>query len=108
MYDDTPNHETLEDEAALSRAVENGDWNRARHLAAIKVAQMMEKTDSPRETKALAISLTDLIDECEQADVTDARDNSEIGRILKGIRTQAVGDGKVAPPRRRYIGGDDA
>lgn len=66
----------------LSQAVESGDWNKARHLAAIRVAEMMERTESPRETKALAISLDALIDKCESADVNDAHSDTPLKRIL--------------------------
>lgn len=71
----------------LEDAIKSGDWNRARHLAALKVARMMDKTDSPREVKALSISLDDLIDKCEQQDVAERRRNSEAGRTLDAVRS---------------------
>ena len=78
MINDTSNE--------LSQAVQNGEWDRARHLAAIRVAQMMERTESPRETKALAVSLKDLIDECEANDVCDTFKDSPVERILAQAR----------------------
>ena len=75
-------------DTALSQAVTNGDWNRARHLAAIRVAQMMEKTESPRETKALAISLADLINQCEATDATDAYSDTPLAQILEEANAQ--------------------
>lgn len=92
--------ETLEN--GLVEAVEKGDWKRARHLAAIKVAQMMEKTESPREVKALSISLENLIEVCDKEDVTDNMANSEVGQILANIRARAAADGKTIPRGRRY------
>ena len=71
----------------LEDAIMSGDWNKARHLAALKVARMMDKTDSPREVKALSISLDDLIDKCEQQDVAESRRNSAAGRTLDAVRS---------------------
>lgn len=92
MDDKTARWEFIEDEDALSRAVEGGDWNKARHLAAIKVAKMIEKTDSPREVKALSVSLENLISACEREDVTDA--NDEIARILRKRKQLGAEDGR--------------
>ena len=74
---------------ALSQAVTDGDWSRARHLAAIRVAEMMERTESPREVKALSISLKDLINECQQNDVVDAYSDTPLARILEEADRQA-------------------
>lgn len=76
----------MEDRNELMEAVEGGDWNRARHLAAIRVADMMLRTDSPREVKALSISLDTLLDKCEKADVTDSMRKSKSGKTLAEIR----------------------
>lgn len=67
---------------ALSQAVMEGDWNRARHLAAIRVASMMEQTTSPREVKALSISLADLINQCEASNACDAYGDTPLAKIL--------------------------
>ena len=72
----------------LKAAVENGDWCRARHLAAIRVAEMMERTESPREVKALSISLKDLINECESNDVADAYEDTPLSHILAEANRQ--------------------
>lgn len=77
----------MADIEGLSDAVENGNWSRAKHLLAIRVAQMIEKTESPRETKALAISLASLINECEEADVTDNYEDALLAQII--ARSQA-------------------
>ena len=58
----------------LSQAVARGEWPRARHLAAVKVAEMMEQSDSPREVKSLSLSLIQLINACEANPVNDFTD----------------------------------
>ena len=72
----------MNEENSLSEAVKGGEWDRAKHLLAIRVAEMMEKTESPRETKALAISLESLIDACESADVTGNYSDTPLAQIL--------------------------
>lgn len=67
----------------LVDAVSNGDWDRATHLAAIKVADMMEKTESPRETKALSISLINLIERCQANDVVDSYADTPLAEIMR-------------------------
>ena len=74
------------EEMSLTEAVANGKWDKARHLAAIMVAEQMEATNSPRETKALSISLMALIDQCEQSDVTDEFADTPLSRILAQAR----------------------
>lgn len=76
----------MDDKNELREAVEGGNWKRARHLAAIRVADMMMKTDSPREVKALSISLDSLLDKCEQADVTDSLRKTDSGKTLEKVR----------------------
>lgn len=70
------------DDNQLSEAVEKGDWNTARHLAAIRVAKAMEATESPRETKALSLSLMELLKECEAADVARDYSDTPYARIM--------------------------
>ena len=77
-------------DTGLSEAVRNGEWDKARHLAAIIVAEMMEQTESPREVKALSISLSDLIDKCEASDVTNEFDDSPIARIIAEHKRQEL------------------
>lgn len=57
----------MDTDTRLSDAVRNADWDTARHLAAIRVAEAMERTESARDTKALALSLDQLIDKCSAA-----------------------------------------
>lgn len=66
----------------LSEAVRGADWTTARHLAAIKVAEAMERTESARDTKALALSLDQLIDKCEAARVGAPEDATPLAAIL--------------------------
>lgn len=73
---------------SLTEAVTQGDWDKARHLLAIRVAEMVEKTDSPRETKALSISLNNLIDACEEADVTSDSTDTPLAQILREAEEQ--------------------
>ena len=67
----------------LSEAVKNADWATARHLAAIKVAEAMERTESARDTKALALSLDQLIDKCEAEQVGAADTSTPLASILE-------------------------
>lgn len=66
----------------LSEAVRGADWAMARHLAAIKVAEAMERTESARDTKALALSLDQLIDKCEAARVGMTETETPLDEIL--------------------------
>ena len=76
----------MDDRNELREAVEAGDWKRARHLAAIRVADMMVQTDSPREVTALSISLDNLIDKCEKTDAADSLKKTRGGKTLTEIR----------------------
>ena len=67
----------------LSTAVAGGDWPLARQIAAIKVAEMMEQSESPREVKSLSISLIKLIDACEDSDIPGDYDNTPYARIMR-------------------------
>lgn len=82
----------MNNDKSLSEAVEGGNWAKAKHLLAIRVAEMIEKTESPRETKALAISLASLLNACEEADVTDKED--EIAQILNKRKPIGAEDGR--------------
>ena len=66
----------------LSEAVKETDWTTARHLAAIRVAEAMERTESARDTKALALSLDQLIDKCQAARVGAAEVKTPLAEIL--------------------------
>lgn len=66
----------------LSEAVRGADWATARHLAAIRVAEAMERTQSARDTKALALSLDQLIDKCEAAQIGAPEDETPLAEIL--------------------------
>lgn len=79
----------IDNDGNLSEAVRNGEWDKARHLAAIRVAEMMERTESPREVKALSISLSDLIDKCEANDVADEFADSPLVQILAEAEQQS-------------------
>lgn len=70
----------------LSDAVRNADWDKARHLAAIKVAEAMERTESARDTKALALSLDQLIDKCSASQVGRADGATPLDEILARAR----------------------
>ena len=97
------------DDTQLSDAVATGNWNKARHLAAIRVAQAMEKTESPREIKALSISLVDLLQTCEDSDVTDSYEDTPFARIMRkydesfGHPQQSRYDREVAQQERTIM-----
>ena len=67
---------------SLSEAVRECDWDTARHLAAIRVAEAMERTEAAREVKSLSLSLSQLIDKCEAANVGQHGDTTPLGRII--------------------------
>ena len=49
----------------IERAVEGGDFASARLAMAVKLARMMDATDSARDAKAISLSLADLLDRCD-------------------------------------------
>lgn len=50
---------------AIEQAVRGKDYKKARELMAIKLARMLDYTDSARDSKSICLSLTQLIDKCE-------------------------------------------
>lgn len=75
----------------LTKAVIDGDWPRARHFAAVRVASMMEKTDSPREVKSLSLSLIRLIDACEESHAGKDYADTPLTHILSAAETTPRG-----------------
>ena len=67
---------------SLSEAVRECDWDTARHLAAIRVAETMERTEAAREVKSLSLSLSQLIDRCEAANVGPGEAETPLDRIV--------------------------
>ena len=61
---------------SIEDAVLNGEWASARLSMAVKLARMMDNTDSARDVKSLSLSLEPLLDKCE-ADANRAVENSE-------------------------------
>ena len=61
---------------SIEQAVLDGDWPSARLSMAIKMARMMDNTDSARDVKSLGLSLDPLLDKCE-ADALRAMDENE-------------------------------
>lgn len=72
----------MDTDKSLSEAVKQADWDTARHLAAIRVAEAMERTESARDTKALALSLDQLIDKCQAARVGAPEAITPLAEIL--------------------------
>ena len=69
---------------SIEAAVLNGEWASARLSMAVKLARMMDNTDSARDVKSLSLSLEPLLDKCE-ADAIRAVENSETpyARIMR-------------------------
>jgi len=84
VTEDNTNMDNID--TSLSDAVRHADWDTARHLAAIKVAEAMERTESARDTKALALSLDQLIDKCSASQVGRADDATPLDEILARAR----------------------
>lgn len=49
----------------VEQAIRAGNYSDARVHMTVKLARMMDNTDSARDAKAIALSLTQLIDKCE-------------------------------------------
>lgn len=78
----------MDSDTRLSDAVRQADWDTARHLAAIRVAEAMERTESARDTKALALSLDQLIDKCSTAQVGRPGATTPLDEILSRARAK--------------------
>ena len=50
---------------SIESAVMNGEWAAARLSMAVKLARMMDNTDSARDVKSISLSLEPLLDKCE-------------------------------------------
>lgn len=50
---------------SIEKAVRNGEWASARLSMAVKLARMMDNTDSARDVKSISLSLEPLLDKCE-------------------------------------------
>ena len=61
---------------SIESAVLNGEWAAARLSMAVKLARMMDNTDSARDVKSISLSLEPLLDKCE-ADAQREIDNAE-------------------------------
>ena len=66
----------------IAEAVEGKRWNEARFLMAVKVARMLDKTESPRDAKALALSLEPLVDTCEKSRIGMDGEATPLDHIL--------------------------
>ena len=70
----------------IADAVNAQDWARARHLTALKVARAMDSTESPREIKALSLSMVELIAECEKGGEPTKKQKAKLSAIASGKR----------------------
>ena len=50
---------------SIEDAVRNSEWSNARLRMAVKLARMMDNSDSARDIKSLSLSLEPLLDKCE-------------------------------------------
>lgn len=50
---------------SIEQAVIDGNWASARLSMAVKLARMMDNTDSARDVKSISLSLEPLLDKCE-------------------------------------------
>lgn len=66
---------------SIADAVESKDWQKARHLTALKVARAIDSTESSREIKALSLSLVKLIDACEKDG--DEKQQKQTAKLVK-------------------------
>ena len=61
---------------SVEDAVVRQDWKGARLAMAVRLARMLDSTDSARDVKALAMSLDPLIDKCE----SDSKADDEVAK----------------------------
>lgn len=59
---------------SIEGAILRQDWKGARFAMAVRLARMLDSTDSARDVKALTMSLDPLIDKCE-SDFAPEEDN---------------------------------
>lgn len=71
---------------AIEQAVIDGDYTKARKKVAVKLARMMDATDSARDAKSISLSLIQLMDKCE---MDAAREGSEKDTPLAQILAEA-------------------
>jgi hypothetical protein len=74
---------------SVEDAVVRHDWKGARLAMAVRLARMLDSTDSARDVKALTMSLDPLIDKCESDSKTD--DEATMNTPLAGILKMANG-----------------
>lgn len=53
---------------SVEEAIVNHEWGRARFLMAVRLGRMMDSTDSARDAKAVAMSLSPMVDKLEDED----------------------------------------
>ena len=68
----------------IESAVHNKDFPAARREMAVKLARMMDQTDSARDVKSVALTLTGLLDSCEADSKRDAAsDETPLAKVLR-------------------------
>ena len=68
---------------AIEQAVVDGDYAKARKKITVKLARMMDATDSARDAKSISLSLIQLIDKCEaDAARAGAEKDTPLAQIL--------------------------
>ena len=70
----------------LGGAIRDGDWVRARRLMAIRLGEVFDQTDSARDLKAISMSLTPLMAQCE---VDDQRESASTDTPLATLMAEA-------------------
>lgn len=73
--------QTQEQPTSIAEAVRRHEWDKARYLTAIRVAEALDGTQSARDTKALSLSLLPLIDRVEATQIGQSTD-TPLARIL--------------------------
>lgn len=74
--------------SAVTDAVREGDWTAARLALAERLAEAADATDSARDLKSIARSLTPLLDRCE---IDEARQRAAGDTPLSRIMAEAEG-----------------
>lgn len=73
---------------SIEQAVRDSDFTKARYSMSVKLARMMDATDSARDVKSLSLTLLDLLEKCETDRLREAEKNdTPLASILAEAET---------------------
>lgn len=78
---------------AIEQAVRAKDYKEARSLMAVKLARMLDYTDSARDSKSICLSLTQLLDKCEADEKQRIDTDTPYAQIMREAESVLVNAG---------------